>query len=148
MSDENRTATQPPLFVESLADAVHALAMMCGGWKGLACQLKPELAEDPEKAGRWLSDALNDDRREVLHADHLIRALKIGRAADCHVLKHWLDESTEYEKSQPAESKPPMTLLSERLQRLTDEISRTTQEMERVQAADALKVIDLRRAAE
>ena len=101
-----------------------------GGWKALASAIRPEMSDDPERSRRWLSDALNPDRREVLHAEHLITALRVGRRVECHVLKHWLDQETGYQKSEPAGSRPRRVILAERLQELTAELRRVSEELE------------------
>ncbi len=97
MSESIRTR-QEPLFVESLEEAVEATAAVCGGKKAFACELRPDLADEPEKAHRWLLDALNPDRRTELHVDHFRRACRIAATHDCHILKHWFDDATGYER--------------------------------------------------
>ena len=145
MSDTNRTAQtgdQLPLVVESLAEALAALGARAGGWKALACAIRPEMSDDPERAGRWLSDALNPDRREVLHVEHLIAALRVGRRVDCHVLKHWIDQETGYQKSAPARSRPRRVILAERLQELTAELRRVSEELEVPTDSADLKAVE------
>ena len=121
MSEPIRTSTNNPsfpLWVESLEEAVEATAMACGGKKAFACELRPDLADEPEKALRWLLDALNADRRTELHADHLRRACRVARQHGCHILKHWFDDATGYERTSVAPKKSEHELLAAELQKL------------------------------
>lgn len=92
--------------------------MACGGKKAFACELRPDLADEPEKALRWLLDCLNPDRRQELHADHLRKACKVGMAHSCHILKHWFDDATGYERTSVAPKKTEHELLAAELQTL------------------------------
>lgn len=67
------------------------LAHQVGGIKGLACQLRPEIDDEPEKAHRWLLDALNPDR------PHEIHPAQIGRENGCHVIAAFLLERMGYQ---------------------------------------------------
>lgn len=117
MSESIRTR-QEPLFVETLEEAMEATAMACGGKKAFACLLRPDLADEPEKAHRWLLDALNTDRRTELHADHLRRACRVAREQGCHILKHWFDDATGYIRTGVAPVKTQHELLASELQRI------------------------------
>jgi hypothetical protein len=109
---------QNPLFVESLEEAIAATAMACGGKKAFACELRPDLSDEPDKAHRWLLDALNSDRRTEIHAAHLVRACKIGRQHGCHILKHWLDDAAGYHRSGVAPKKSEHEILAAELQQI------------------------------
>lgn len=109
-----------PLFVESLEEAVEATAVRCGGKKAFACKLRPDLSDEPEKALRWLLDALNTDRRTELHADHLRRACKVARENDCHILKHWFDDATGYERTRVAPKKSEYETIADELRVLAE----------------------------
>lgn len=149
MPDTNRTgdARQLPLVIETLPEAVHALAMQTGGWKALACVMRAELADDPDTAGRWLSDALNPDRREVLHADHLRRALRYGRERGCHVLMLWLCDDLSYQQPDPVAAKSPRQQLAEKMRRIADEFQATVVEVDRLEQLDAIHQVRELRAA-
>ncbi len=122
MSEPIRTR-QTPLFIESLEEAIEALAMACGGKKSFACELRPDLADEPDKAHRWLLDALNSDRRTELHAAHLVRALKIGRRHNCHVLKKWLDDEARYEHGAPKHERSKYEVVAEEFQKLAAQLA-------------------------
>lgn len=119
MSETIRTR-QEPLFVESFEDAIEATAMACGGKKKFAIAMRPDLDDDPDAAGRWLSDALNPDRRQEIHSAHLMRALKFARQHGCHILKHWLDDASGYERTRVAPKKSESELLASELQRIAN----------------------------
>lgn len=95
-------ATQSPLFIESLEEAIAALAPVVGGKKKLAVLLRPN--EDDATAYKWLLEALSadPDRRAVFKAKHLLLAIKIAREHNVHFLKHWVDDFTGYERTQVA----------------------------------------------
>ena len=129
--------TQQPLFVETLEEAIEATAAACGGKKLFAIALRPELEEEPERAHRWLLDALNPDRRTEFHATHLIRACRIAAKYECHVLKRWFDEATGY-----APEKTPQQKLAERRLALANELKLLADkeaELEREEAARQLR---------
>lgn len=90
------------LIPESFEDAVEALAYAAGGKKAFAEAIKPELAGEPEKARRWILDALNTEHQQQFHPTHILRMLVIGRRLGCHVLKHWIDRQAGYVPSEPA----------------------------------------------
>ena len=117
MSDSFCTR-QERLFIESFEDALEATAIACGGKKSFACAMRPEMAEDPDAAGRWLKAALDTERREVLHAIHLVRGLKEARRHHCHILKHWLDEHVGYQKSDIAAPKSRWQAIAEKKLRI------------------------------
>ncbi len=128
MSESIRTDPRIPLFVESLEDAIEATAAACGGKKAFACDIRPDLADEPEKAHRWLLDALNTERRTEFHAEHLRRACVVARKADCHILKHWFDSATGY---QPTSTAPQMTeqqKLARRRLALAEELAKIADE--------------------
>lgn len=88
---------QAPLLVDDEADALRALAFQAGGLKELACRMKPDLADEPEKAHRWILDCLNPDRHHAIHIEHLVRALQVGADIGCEVLLGWLMQRAGYQ---------------------------------------------------
>jgi hypothetical protein len=125
---------QNPLFIETLEEAIAALAPVVGGKKKLAAMLRPEL-DDPSTAHKWLLEWLSEaeDRRAVFHAVHLIRAIKIAKDHHVHFVKHWLDASTGYEPTLPAPVKTKAQERATRMTQLVTEFSRLADE----QAAEA-----------
>lgn len=92
--------------------------MACGGKKAFACTVRPDLADDPEKALRWLLDCLNTDRRQKLGAEELKRACREAQKQGCHILKHWFDDATGYQRTEVAPKKSEHERLAAELQRL------------------------------
>ena len=61
-----------------------------GGAKTVGCRLKPELADRPEAAARWVLDRLNDDRRERLSLQQAVTVLRWACGAGWHEgMAHW-----------------------------------------------------------
>lgn len=132
-----RNAEQAPLFIEDLADAIRHLAHQVGGLKALACMLRPELDDEPEKAHRWLLDCLNPDRPHELHSAHILRAGQIGRDAGCHVIAAFLADRMGYQPPQPSVPKSPRTALVEKAAELAAEQARIHRELDRLDAKGA-----------
>lgn len=128
MSEAFRTR-QNLLFIESFEDAIEATAAACGGKKAFAVLLRPDLADDPEKALRWFLDALNPDRRTEFHADHLRKACFVARAHDCHVLKHWFDDAAGYERTDPAPQKTELQKLAARRLELSRQLAEVEEQV-------------------
>lgn len=108
-----------PLIIESFEDAMEATALACGGKKAFACVLRPDLAEEPEKAHRWFLDALNSERRADFHRQHIVRACRKAREDGCHILKHWFDDATGYTRTGVAPVKTEYEQLAAEFQSLS-----------------------------
>lgn len=94
---------QPPLFVESIYDALKAIVRVLGGAKSVGLMLWPEKAADD--AGRRLLDCLNPERKEVLDPEQVTLLFRLARERGFHVAKHWLDAEMGYLPSTPADPK-------------------------------------------
>jgi len=140
LSESIRTQ-QEPLFVESLEEAIEATAMACGGKKAFACAVRPDLEDEPEKAHRWLLDCLNGDRRTELHPNQVIRACRIGRENGCHILKHWIDDATGYERARVAPAKTPEQDLAEKMRKAAADFSRLADEHAAIERQRAVREI-------
>ena len=92
---------QPPLFVESVYDALRAIVQQLGGPKIVGAQLWP--AKSVDDARRQLLDCLNPDRHEKLDPEQVVHLFRLAREANFHVAKHWLDAETGYLPSTPAD---------------------------------------------
>lgn len=95
------TTSQPPLFVESLTDALREIVRACGGFKVVGARLWPEKA--PEAASRVLADCLNELRAEKLSPDQVLLLLRMGRERGCHVGMTFLASECGYAPPQPIE---------------------------------------------
>lgn len=92
---------QENLFFDGPADALRHLVRTLGGPKKVGHTLRP--GKSPDDAGRWLSNALDGDRRETLHLDDVIHLLQLGRAANCHVAMEEIARVTGYADPRPVE---------------------------------------------
>jgi hypothetical protein len=92
---------QPPLFVESIYDALRAIVNHVGGPKTVGAALWP--AKSVDDARRQLLDCLNPERHEKLDPDQLVLLFRMGREAGFHVSKHFFDTETGYLPSTPAD---------------------------------------------
>lgn len=95
------TKDQIPLFVEDYNEAIRAAIQALGGFKRVGADLKPDLAADA--AGRWLADAINPDKREVLPPSALAYIRRKAREAGCHVLSAYEAQDAGYAPPIPVE---------------------------------------------
>jgi hypothetical protein len=93
--------SQPPLFVESVYDALRAIVNHLGGPKTVGILLWP--AKSVDDARRQLLDSMNPDRAEKLDPEQIVMLFRMAREADFHVSKHWFDSETGYLPSTPAD---------------------------------------------
>jgi hypothetical protein len=95
---------QPPLFVESIYDALRAIVNHCGGPKIVGPVLWP--AKSVDDARKQLLDCLNPERNDKLDAEQIVMLFRMGREAGFHIAKHWLDSETGYLPSRRARGSP------------------------------------------
>lgn len=95
------TTTQPPLFVESVYDALKAIVAALGGPKIVGAALWPQKSVDDARV--QLLHCLNPDRSDKLDPEQVVLLFRLAREADFHVAKHWLDGETGYQASLPAD---------------------------------------------
>lgn len=93
--------SQPPLFVESIYDALRAIVQHLGGPKSVGAALWP--AKSVDDARKQLLDCLNPDRHEKLDPDQVVMLFRLAREAGFHVAKHYFDAETGYLPSTPAD---------------------------------------------
>lgn len=92
---------QPPLWHDTISDALRTCVSALGGPKKAGSLLRPELPVD--QAGRWLSDCLNDARRDHLSLEHLLMLLVEARRVGCHAGMAFICEHVGYADPQPVE---------------------------------------------
>lgn len=113
---------QPPLFVESIYDALRAIVQQCGGTKTVGARLWPQKSVDD--ARRLLLDCLNPERHEKLDPEQVILLLRLARECDFHVAKHYLDAETGYLPSTPADPNEEQARLVHVIESAGRELSR------------------------
>jgi len=121
---------QADLFLESIYDALSAIVRHSGGMKAVGSRLWP--AKSPEAAGKALADCLNPLRADTLDPEEVVHLLRIGREADFHDAKHWLDAETGYTPSEPVDADDQAIALTQRLDGLLREVRGATAALERI----------------
>lgn len=92
---------QESLFVDSIYDALRGIVERAGGLKAVGLRLRPTKSAD--EAGRWLADCLNTSRPEKLDPEDVLHLLRIGREANYHGAKYWIDTECGYAPTPPVE---------------------------------------------
>lgn len=85
---------QPALFHESFTDALRDVIKALGGVKAVGASMRSDLS--PDHAGRWLSDCLNDERREKLSPEQVVLILRRGREIGMHSAMAYLSQECGY----------------------------------------------------
>lgn len=92
---------QSGLFHESILDAARECVQALGGTKAVGARMRPDIP--PDQAGRWLSDCLNDARREHLSPDQVAWLAREGRAVNCHAILLFMCAQAGYAPPVPVE---------------------------------------------
>jgi hypothetical protein len=87
------------LFVEDIYDALRAIVWHLKGPKKVGPKLWP--TKDEDRAANDLRDCLNRDNARKFEPEEIIALFRMGREADFHRAKHWLDRATGYRESEP-----------------------------------------------
>lgn len=75
---------------DSPEEVLRACVDRLGGAKAIGCRFKPEWAERPDVAARWLLDCLNPERRDQLGLDRTIALLRwAGEAGFTEGMAAW-----------------------------------------------------------
>jgi len=90
--------------------ALRGLVSACGGSKTVGALIWPA----KRKSDGWLDDCLNPDREAKLCLEEFIHLLRIGRDHGFHGAKHFLDDTTNYSRTQPVEPEDELTVLLRR----------------------------------
>lgn len=113
-------AVTPSLFHESLSDALRECIGVCGGFKSVGYVLWPE--KGPEGAGRFLSDCLNDAKREKLSPEQMMVIMRMARAKGCHAAIVWICRELAYADPQPLEPADERAALQRQFIHATNEL--------------------------
>lgn len=127
--------TQPPLFVESVYDALKAIVAALGGPKTVAARLWP--AKSVDDARKLLLDCLNPDRPEKLDAEQVVMLFRLAREVEFHVAKHWLDAETGYLPSAPADPADEQARQVAAIESAAHELQRALATLDRLRAKPA-----------
>lgn len=120
---------QIPLFVEDYNEAIRATVQALGGFKRVGAELKPDLA--PDAAGRWLSDALNPEKREVLPPSALAWLRRKARANGVHLLAAFEAQDAGYGTPVPIEPEDERAALMREFVQTSREFATLLKRMQR-----------------
>ena len=90
---------QPELFHENLNSAMRSLVAAVGGLQKVGHSLRPN--KSPLDAGKWLSDALNEQHPTELHPDDLLALLRLEREAGLLIVSTYLMREAGYRDPVP-----------------------------------------------
>lgn len=99
------------LVHDDIWGALRGLVSACGGSKIIGPLIWPAKGE---KAAGWLDDCLNPDRQAKLCLEEFFELLRIGRQRGFHAAKHYVDDVTFYQRSDPSNPADRRVLLQEK----------------------------------
>jgi hypothetical protein len=132
--------SQPPLFVESITDALREVVRACGGAKVVGCKLWPEKA--PDAAARTLADCLNDARAEKLSPDQVLLLARMGRERGCHAVLAFFAAECGYAQPVPIEPEDERAALQREYIEATKVLAHLAARIDRIEPMPA--VVSLR----
>lgn len=138
MRDEHTT----PMFFDDVEDALREVVRCAGGPKVVGAKMWPEI--EPDKAGRRLSDCLNDSRREVLSPAQVMLLLKIGRQVGCHAAINYMSRESGYSDPMPVEAEDEIARLQREFVEATKALGAMASRIESIQMSN---IQGIRRAA-
>lgn len=128
----NQVGLLPPQTkAEAIADLSRHPAV--GGWKALACYVRPDLAEDPDEAGKWMHRALDPNTRDAWKDVHMDRVIRKGREVGYNVVWDWKCQHLGFRTSEPLASKSRLMWLLEEDCRLSDRKRQVRREIEELE---------------
>lgn len=122
---------QEHLFFDGPHDALRHLVRALGGAKKVGYALRS--GKSPDDAGRWLSNAIDGDRRETLHLEDLIQLLRMGREAGCHAGVHELCRAVGYSEPQAVEPEDQRAALEREFITAVKQLDRIQSRLESIQ---------------
>ena len=118
------------LFVEDIYDALRSIVWHLKGPKVVGPRLWP--AKEEERAANDLRDCLNRDNPRKFEPEEIIALFRMGREADFHRAKHWLDRATGYRDSEPLDPVIERNRLAESLDQAAQTFAELKQTAERL----------------
>jgi hypothetical protein len=88
---------QMNLIHESVRDAIRSAIAALGGVKKVAAQLRPSW--EPDRAQKWLSNALDEARPEKLEIEDCIWILRAAKRVGYHAAMQYFSRECEYDVS-------------------------------------------------
>lgn len=127
--------SQPPLWIDSVYDALGAIVSHLGGAKSVGAMFWP--AKSAHDAGKLLKDCLNPDRAEKLDPEQILMLFRLARDAGYHDAKHWLDRETGYVPSEPANPQDEQTRLVAAIESAAETMKHALAELDKMRARPA-----------
>lgn len=87
--------SQLELIHESIRDAIRSAIQALGGVKKVASQLRP--AWEPDRAQKWLSNALDEHRPEKLELEDVVWVLRSAKHVGYHAAMGYFAAECEYQ---------------------------------------------------
>lgn len=133
-----------PMF-EDAYDALRELVRAAGGSKTVGQWLFPHLPV--EEAKNKVNDCLNRNRRDKFDAEQVIALLRKGQEIGYHHAKHYLDELTGYQASQPLSPADEQANLVRVIQDASAVLKGATERLDRLSRAPLATVASGKSAA-
>lgn len=127
---------QPALFHEDLNAALGHLISALGGPKVVGSSMWPAITP-PDKAGRKISDCLNDNHQQRFSGDDILWLLREGRRAGVHSAMAFIAAQCGYELPRPIEPEDARAKLQRDYIEATKAMGDLVARMERLETASA-----------
>lgn len=122
---------QNALFHEDFYDALRDVVKALGGFKKVGADMQPEKPVD--QAGRWLANALDQNRPEKLDPEQVLFLMKQGRAIGCHIAAAYISAECGYSDPQPIEPRDEMAELQRQYIESAKIMKSISERIERIQ---------------
>lgn len=122
---------QPPLFCETIYEALAAIVTCLGGPKRVGAMLWPN--KSIRDAAKLLNNCLNPQRAEKLDPEQVVLLFRRARDAGFHIAKHWLDAETGYAPSTPLAPQDEQAQLISAMETAGEQLQNAVNALERVQ---------------
>lgn len=133
---------QPKLHYDDLDDALHDLVQALGGFKKVGPRLWASMPADD--AAQRLRHCLNKSRREKLDHHETMQLLAWAREIEFHGAKHFVDDRTGYDRSNPRDPKDERLRAIAAVESAAAELRRASEQLERARIAESATVRPIR----
>lgn len=129
---------QLELIHENALDALRSAIAVLGGPKKVAAQLRPSW--EPERAQKWLNNALDDSRPEKLEVNDVLWILREAKRAGFHQAMQYLAQQCEYE-ARPIEPEEHEAALVSVMQSAAETLRKASAQLESLRGSNAVRVV-------
>lgn len=124
---------QQPLFFENVLEALKFAVQCIGKPKDVGARIFPH-KEDPEAAGRMLSDCLNEHRNNRLDPEQLILLLRLAKEKGCHAGIEYICQAAGYSRPEPISDDDELAELQRKFVTAIAHLEYITSEIKRAKA--------------